>query len=128
MVRIAAGETMTGAIRERMRGLAAEHRRFGFRRLHWLLGREGVRIIASEPGMLAPRTVPHRVHCAPPFAKAPTMPDFRLISAPSCGPLPVPEPSLPGGFAAAVVDDQAGFGRQLGDVDRLRASQAKARR
>jgi putative transposase len=31
-----------GAIRERMRGLAAERRRFGYRRLHWLLGREGV--------------------------------------------------------------------------------------
>jgi putative transposase len=25
-----------------MRGLAAERRRFGYRRLHWLLGREGV--------------------------------------------------------------------------------------
>ena len=31
-------------IRERMRGLAAERRRFGYRRLHWLLGREGVAI------------------------------------------------------------------------------------
>ena len=29
-------------IRERMRSLAAERRRFGYRRLHWLLGREGV--------------------------------------------------------------------------------------
>jgi putative transposase len=31
-------------IRERMRALAAERRRFGYRRLHWLLGREGVSI------------------------------------------------------------------------------------
>ncbi len=31
-------------IRERMRSLAAERRRFGYRRLHWLLGREGVAI------------------------------------------------------------------------------------
>jgi putative transposase len=28
-------------VRERMRALAAERRRFGYRRLHWLLGREG---------------------------------------------------------------------------------------
>jgi putative transposase len=27
-----------------MRGLAAERRRFGYRRLHWLKGREGVMI------------------------------------------------------------------------------------
>lgn len=31
-----------GAIRERMRSLAAERRRFGYRRLHWLIGREGM--------------------------------------------------------------------------------------
>jgi putative transposase len=31
-------------IREQMRELAAERRRFGYRRLHWLLGREGVSI------------------------------------------------------------------------------------
>ena len=31
-----------GAVRARMRELAAERRRFGYRRLHWLLGREGV--------------------------------------------------------------------------------------
>lgn len=31
-----------GAIRERMRALAAERRRFGYRRLHWLIGREGI--------------------------------------------------------------------------------------
>lgn len=29
-------------IRERIRSLAAERRRFGYRRLHWLLGREGM--------------------------------------------------------------------------------------
>lgn len=33
-----------GSIRERMRSLAAERRRFGYRGLHWLLGGEGVRI------------------------------------------------------------------------------------
>lgn len=33
-----------GPIRERMRGIAAERPRSGYRRLHWLLGREGVRI------------------------------------------------------------------------------------
>jgi putative transposase len=32
------------AIRERMRALAAERRRFGYRRLQWLLEREGVRM------------------------------------------------------------------------------------
>jgi putative transposase len=31
-----------GAVRARMRELAAARRRFGYRRLHWLLGREGV--------------------------------------------------------------------------------------
>ena len=31
-----------GAVRARMRELAAERRRFGYRRLHWLLGRESV--------------------------------------------------------------------------------------
>jgi putative transposase len=30
------------AVRARMRALAAERRRFGYRRLHWLLGREGI--------------------------------------------------------------------------------------
>jgi putative transposase len=30
------------AVRVRMRELAAERRRFGYRRLHWLLGREGI--------------------------------------------------------------------------------------
>jgi len=32
------------AVRERMRALAAERRRFGYRRLQWLLEREGVRM------------------------------------------------------------------------------------
>ena len=44
MVRYRSRRGDDGAIRERMRGLAAERRRFGYRRLHWLLGREGVRI------------------------------------------------------------------------------------
>ena len=30
------------AVRARMRELAAERRRFGYRRLHWLIGREGI--------------------------------------------------------------------------------------
>ena len=42
MVRYRSRRSDDGAIRERMRGLAAERRRFGYRRLHWLLGREGV--------------------------------------------------------------------------------------
>lgn len=42
MVRYRSRRRDDGAIRERMRGLAAERRRFGYRRLHWLLGREGV--------------------------------------------------------------------------------------
>ncbi|CAH0357004.1 IS3 family transposase ISRpa2 [Sphingobium sp. CECT 9361] len=42
MVRYRSRRGDDGAIRERMRGLAAERRRFGYRRLHWLLGREGV--------------------------------------------------------------------------------------
>lgn len=33
-----------GAVRERLRALAAERRRFGYRRLHILLAREGVRL------------------------------------------------------------------------------------
>ena len=33
-----------GALRERLRALAAERRRFGYRRLHILLAREGVRL------------------------------------------------------------------------------------
>jgi putative transposase len=33
------------ALRERLRGLAAERRRFGYRRLHVLLRREGYRVI-----------------------------------------------------------------------------------
>ncbi|PXW68223.1 putative transposase [Blastomonas natatoria] len=41
MVRYRSRRGDDGAIRERMRGLAAERRRFGYRRLHWLLGREG---------------------------------------------------------------------------------------
>ena len=41
MVRYASRRSDDAAIRERMRGLAAERRRFGYRRLHWLLGREG---------------------------------------------------------------------------------------
>lgn len=44
MVRYRSRRGDDGTIRERMRGLAAERRRFGYRRLHWLLGREGVRI------------------------------------------------------------------------------------
>ena len=44
MVRYRSRRGDDGAIRERMRGLAAERRRFGYRRLHWLLGREGVMI------------------------------------------------------------------------------------
>ena len=32
------------ALRERLRGLAAERRRFGYRRLHVLLRREGYRV------------------------------------------------------------------------------------
>ena len=44
MVRYASRRSDDAAIRERMRGLAAERRRFGYRRLHWLLGREGVLI------------------------------------------------------------------------------------
>ncbi|MHA6721369.1 IS3 family transposase, partial [Sphingomonas sp. RS6] len=44
MVRYRSRRGDDGAIRERMRGLASERRRFGYRRLHWLLGREGVRI------------------------------------------------------------------------------------
>jgi putative transposase len=31
-------------VRERLRGLAHERRRFGYRRLHLLLGREGIRL------------------------------------------------------------------------------------
>jgi len=42
MVRYRSRRCDDGEIRERMRGLAAERRRFGYRRLHWLLGREGV--------------------------------------------------------------------------------------
>jgi putative transposase len=33
-----------GAVRARLRALAAERRRFGYRRLHILLAREGVRL------------------------------------------------------------------------------------
>ena len=44
MVRYRSRRDDDGAIRERMRALAAERRRFGYRRLHWLLGREGVAI------------------------------------------------------------------------------------
>lgn len=44
MVRYRSRRGDDGAIRERMRGLAAERRRFGYRRLHWLKGREGVMI------------------------------------------------------------------------------------
>ena len=33
-----------GAVRARLRALSAERRRFGYRRLHILLGRQGVRI------------------------------------------------------------------------------------
>ncbi len=42
MVRYRSRRGDDGAIRERMRCLAAERRRFGYRRLHWLLGRKGV--------------------------------------------------------------------------------------
>ena len=42
MIRYASRRSDDAAVRERMRGLAAERRRFGYRRLHWLLGREGV--------------------------------------------------------------------------------------
>ena len=41
MVRYASRRPDDADIRERMRDLAAERRRFGYRRLHWLLGREG---------------------------------------------------------------------------------------
>lgn len=34
---------MTGALRQRLRELAAERRRFGYRRLGYLLAREGIR-------------------------------------------------------------------------------------
>ena len=44
MVRYRSRRGDGGAIRERMRGLAAERRRFGYRSLYWLLGREGVRV------------------------------------------------------------------------------------
>jgi putative transposase len=41
MVRYASRLPGDEKIRERMQGLAAWRRRFGHRRLHWLLGREG---------------------------------------------------------------------------------------
>lgn len=41
MVRYRSRRDDDKAIRERMRGQAAERRRFGYRRLHWLLEREG---------------------------------------------------------------------------------------
>lgn len=44
MVRYRRRRDDDAGIRERMRALAAERRRFGYRRLHWLLGREGVMI------------------------------------------------------------------------------------
>jgi putative transposase len=44
MVRYHSRRGDDAGIRERMRALAAERRRFGYRRLHWLLGREGVTI------------------------------------------------------------------------------------
>ena len=44
MVRYRSRRGDDAPIRERMRGLAAERRRFGYRRLHWLLEREGVAI------------------------------------------------------------------------------------
>lgn len=44
MVRYRSRRGDDSAIRERMRDLAAERRRFGYRRLHWLQGREGVMI------------------------------------------------------------------------------------
>ena len=44
MVRYHSRRGDDAGIRERMRALAANRRRFGYRRLHWLLGREGVAI------------------------------------------------------------------------------------
>lgn len=44
MVRYHSRRGDDAGIRERMRALAADRRRFGYRRLHWLLGREGVAI------------------------------------------------------------------------------------
>ena len=44
MVRYRSRRGDDAGIRERMRALAAERRRFGYRRLHWLLGLEGVTI------------------------------------------------------------------------------------
>lgn len=41
MVRYASRRPDDAEVRERMRSLATERRRFGYRRLHWLLGREG---------------------------------------------------------------------------------------
>jgi len=42
MVRYRSLRSDDAGIRERMRSLAGERRRFGYRRLHWLLGREGL--------------------------------------------------------------------------------------
>ena len=39
------------ALRERLRGLSAERRRFGYRRLHILLSREGQTVIANGAGL-----------------------------------------------------------------------------
>ena len=44
MVRYRSRRGDDAGIRERMRALAGERRRFGYRRLHWLLGREGMTI------------------------------------------------------------------------------------
>ena len=44
MVRCRSRRGDDAGIRERIRALAAERRRFGYRRLHWLLGREGMMI------------------------------------------------------------------------------------
>jgi putative transposase len=51
MVRYASRHPDDTDLRERMRGLAAERRRFGDRRLHWLLGREGHHMNHSEEAM-----------------------------------------------------------------------------
>lgn len=42
MVRYVSRRADDASARERMRSLAAERRRFGYRRLHWLLSREGL--------------------------------------------------------------------------------------
>lgn len=44
MVRYHSRRADDAGIRERMRALAADRRRFRYRRLHWLQGREGVAI------------------------------------------------------------------------------------